>query len=359
MPIAQTGVMVPYDGESSEAFKMAVNDINAKGGVNGRKLEVIEADTRSDIAQGRRAAEKVVNAGAEMLMVTCEFDFGSPAAAVGQQNNMISLTLCAASAKFGVQGIGPLAYSANMAATAEGGLLAEWAAPNLGKKGFVLVDDTIAYDRDLCDGVKQRFEPSGGQIVGEDTFKNSDQSITSQISKIQSSGADVIFLCTYPPGGASAVRQIRAAGIDTPIVTGVGMDGAYWVDAVPNLSNFYVSTPASVFGDDPNPAVNEFVKKFKKATGNPPSTGLVTIGYTNAEALAKAIEDAGTTEGPKMAEAMNTFTDEKFTLGSVTWTPELHIQTDLPMAIIKWTDGKPKYEDTVKLEGEVDLGLGG
>jgi branched-chain amino acid transport system substrate-binding protein len=359
MPIAKTGVIVPYDGETSQGFRMAVADINAKGGVNGRKIELIEADTRSDIAQGRRQGQKVINEGAEILVVSCEFDFGSPAAAVAQANNMIALTLCAASPKFGVQGIGPLAYSANIAANAEGGLLAEWAAENAGKKAFILTDDTIEYDKDLCDGAKQRFGPSGGQVVGEDSFKNGDQSIASQIRKIRSSGADVVFLCSYPPGGASAIRQIRAAGIDAAIVSGVGMDGSFWSKSVPNMSDVYVSTPASVFGDDPNEKVNEFMKRFEKETGKPPSSSLSIIGYTDAEILARAIEKAGSTDGPKLAEVMNGFTDEQFSLMKVAWTPDRHIQTNLSMAIVKWSNGKASHETTASLEGEVDLGISG
>jgi branched-chain amino acid transport system substrate-binding protein len=64
---------------------------------------------------------------------------------------------------------------------------------------------------------------------------------------------DAIVFCSYLPGGSSAIRQIRAAGIDLPILASSTFDGTYWLGAVPDLTNFYVPVQASVYGDDPRP----------------------------------------------------------------------------------------------------------
>ena len=72
-------------------------------------------------------------------------------------------------------------------------------------------------------------------------------------------GAQVIALCSYPGGGAQALAAIRNAGVKTPVISGFGLDGAFWLGAVPNLSNFYTVTYASVFGDDPNSKVVELL----------------------------------------------------------------------------------------------------
>ena len=95
----------------------------------------------------------------------------------------------------------------------------------------------------------------GGKIVGRDTFKNDDPSIATQITRLRAlnPAPDVITLCSYTPGGASAVRQIRAAGINTPIASDNAMDGGYWLSAVPDLNNFYYASLGSVVGGDPRP----------------------------------------------------------------------------------------------------------
>ena len=103
-------------------------------------------------------------------------------------------------------------------------------------------------------------------LVGEDTFLNEDASIAAQITRIKAlpEEPDAIMLCTMMPGAVSAIKQIRAAGINSMILNGSGVDGSYWLSAVPDLSNFYVPVQGSIYGDDPNPEVTTFNAKFKE-----------------------------------------------------------------------------------------------
>ncbi len=85
------------------------------------------------------------------------------------------------------------------------------------------------------------------------------------------------MLCTMMPGAVSAIKQIRAAGIKSMILNGSGVDGSYWLNAVPDLSNFYVPVQGSIYGDDPNPKVNEFnteVQGGRPAAIRPASTSI-------------------------------------------------------------------------------------
>src|SRR4029450_9465764 len=86
------------------------------------------------------------------------------------------------------------------------------------------------------------------ELVGSDTFKNEDASIASQISRIKAlpQEPDAIMLCTMMPGGVSAIKQIRAAGIKAPILNGSGMDGSYWLSAVPDPTDFIAPGEGSV-----------------------------------------------------------------------------------------------------------------
>ncbi|KAB2893321.1 MAG: ABC transporter substrate-binding protein, partial [Kofleriaceae bacterium] len=88
--IALSGFVAPYDDGPYKAAQLAIDDINAKGGLLGKKIVHVAADTASDPAQGATAATDVLSKGAELVMVTCDFDFGAPAALVAQSQNMMT-----------------------------------------------------------------------------------------------------------------------------------------------------------------------------------------------------------------------------------------------------------------------------
>jgi branched-chain amino acid transport system substrate-binding protein len=355
--IALSGFMSAYDGPSFAGFKLKIDQVNAAGGLDGRRIKLITADTKSEIPQGGVAARQLIQEGAQIMLTTCDFDYGSSAAVAAQSAGMVSVSLCAQSPKFGVQGIGDKAYTFSESGITEGATLATFAYQKQGyRKTFVLLDNSVAYDQDDCMGYEEAFKKLGGSIAGSAIFKNSDSSVATQIASIQSSKADSIIACTYPPGGASALRQLRAAGVDLPVLAGDGMDGTYWVKAVPHLNNLYVSTQASMFGDDPSAAVNTFVKVFKQATGGPPPTAFAAVGYSDAQALVAAVEKTGgATGGADLSNALNQFHNQPLLVGPTSFTSEVHIPLDRPMAIVRYTNGKPAYVTTVKTAVPVGL----
>jgi branched-chain amino acid transport system substrate-binding protein len=351
--IAKTGTFSQYDIPAYNFFKLKVDEINSAGGINGRKIKLVESDARSDPAQAKVAGERVLAQGADILLAVCDFDFGSPAALAAEKAGKVSFTLCAQSPKWGVQGIGPLSYTQSIATFSEGSVMARFADKKGYGNGFVLVDDTISYDREQCDGFKQTYK---GKIVGEERFKNGDSSIASQITKIKAANPDFVVMCTYPPGGPTALRQIRAAGIDIPIISGLAMEGTYWTKSVPKIGEYYVSSPVSINGDDPNAKVNEIVEKYAETYGEKPAVGLALAGYSVAEALEKALkETGGDPDGKKLADALNKFNKVPLLAGETTFTPELHVNKDRSMAILQYVDNKPKYVDQVEADPAVEL----
>lgn len=351
--MAKSGVMAQYDAPSYAAFKLRVDEINAKGGIKGRKIKLIEADTNSVPAKGKTAAQQVLDQGADIVLATADFDFGSPAALTAQRAGKVSFSLAAQSPKWGVQGIGPLSYTNTLATYSEGTVLARFAKQKKFKNPFLLIDDTISYDKEVCAGFEKEW---GGPIAGKATFSTGDSSIAAQITKIKSANPGFIVSCTYVPGGGVALRQIRAAGIDQPIVADLAMDGTNWTKAVPKMGEYYVDSPVSVFGDDPNPKVNEVVKAFEKKTGNPPPVGLALTGYGTMEALEEALNKTdGDTDGTKLAAELDKLKGFETVTGETTFTPELHINTKRKMAILEYVNNKPKYVTSIESNPKVPL----
>jgi branched-chain amino acid transport system substrate-binding protein len=257
------------------------------------------------------------------------------------------MSVFASPPEFGPAGIGPLAFSGGIMTPDEAAVAAEFA---YGKKrwrtAYELEDASIDYTRSFHQYFRQTWKRLGGTFVGRDTFQNADPSIATQITRIRSLAKqpDFILMTSYNPGGASAVRQIRAAGIDTPILSGQPMDGTYWVNAVPNLRNFYVSTYASFMGDDANPFVNTLRERFRKKTGRYPTLGYFVTGYNVVDLLAKAIEKAGTTDGKALARTLETFKDvQTRPLGKTCFSKRWHVSLCRPFAVVEFRDGKPRF----------------
>lgn len=346
--IANTGVLEPFDSPARFGAQVAIEDINAAGGVDGRRLEAIEESTKSDPSEAANAAIKVLDAGADVLVVSCDFDLGGGTAAIeADKRGVLATSTCGASMKFGPAGAGDLVFTMATAGAGEGATMAEWAYEKRGwRRAFVIEESTIAFTQEVVAGFEQRWEDLGGQVVGKETMKNDDQSFAAQVSAIQSASPEpqFIFVSSYIPGEARLFRQIRGAGIDLPILGEEDIDGDYWKGGLEDLSNTFYVTYASIYGDDPNNKFNDLVDRYERENGELPDTAPgIMAGYSAVEATAKAIEETGTTDGEHLAEEFEAFKDEEFLVGPTTFTNELHINPARDLRIMKIQDGKSSF----------------
>jgi len=357
--VAQSGFMQAYDEPATQAAIIRIEEINAEGGLLGRQLRPVFADTSSDRAEGARAGLEVIEAGADLVVVSCDYDFGAPAALMAEANGKISFFLCAESVRAGIQGVGPLSFSASVLAPVQGATMVEWGHTTQGWTDFyVLLDTWTEYNRGICEGFDWKAPRiEGVNVVGRDTFVNDDASIASQITRIRNlpQPPDAIMLCSMMPGVVSAIRQIRNAGIDVPILNGSGVDGSYWMDAVPGLSNFYIPVQGSIYGDDPDPAVEEFNVRFEERWGVRPSSQYVYPGYVMIDVWARAVERAGTTDAQAVVAELNQFDAEPTLFGPRTFTPELHHQNQALYRIVRVTDGVPAVVDSWTISEPIPL----
>ncbi|MCP8895271.1 ABC transporter substrate-binding protein [Shinella daejeonensis] len=341
--IAESGWMANYDSAPFRAAVLKIEEINKAGGLLGRQIEYEVRDTKTEREGSATAGQELVASGIDFLVVSGDYDFGAPAALAAASADIISFSSIAGDAKMGAQGVGPLAFTGIGAAQTEGIAMAQWAAGQNYKTAYLLTDTLIQYTKSVSAGFRLGWSEAAGAetLVGEDTFVNSDASIASQITRIKQLPVqpDFIFLSSVTPGGASAVRQLRAAGIQQPILSNTAMSDNYWLDAAPGLSGFYVPALMSLYGDDPRPELNAFVEAFKARWNEPPVTSYAIAGYSMIEQWARAVEKAGTTETRPVLDALNAFRDEPFTIGPTTFTPDVHIQLNRPFLIMETRDG--------------------
>lgn len=353
--LAQSGLFSQYDIANTIGVQLAAEDINKEGGVDGREIDVAVGDYKSKPELGGAVARELIGDGAQAIITSADFDFGSPAALAAQSQGVIAMSAGAEVPEFGVQGIGDLAFSMGTATNETAAAWAEWIhGERNGRSVFILEDPTLAYDTSLCSNFEKRWgELPGTQVLGKEVFKNTDPSIDVQITKLQSLNEepDFIVLCSYPPGGATALRQLRAAGVDTPVIAGDAFSGTAWLAGVPNLSDFYYTDYGSVYGDDPDPEVNEVVARARKRA-DPPSAivGVVLSAYSAIQGYAKAVEEAGSSDPEAVQEALNEFDNVELLAGPTTFTPETHINTERPLAVLQIQDGKGSFVQEITPE---------
>lgn len=347
--IAESGGFELYDAGQTAGMKYAIDQINAAGGVNGRKFELVVADHKTDPAQVQTAAQEVLDKGADVVVTTVDYDFGAPAALAARRAQKVSISGAGAT-EFGLKGLGPLHFNVYQGTPTESISMAAQAYTSQKlRRPYLLEDTTIQYSKSLCDEFEKAWEKIGGAgtIAGKDTFKNTDPAIASQVSKIKASDADFVVMCSYPPGGASAIRQLRTAGVDLPIQGGSAFDGTFWTKAVPDLSNFYHPAMTSSAGDDPNKAVNDLLAAVKFDG----SASYVMFGYEVIETIKRGIEIGGSTDGPALAKAIESFRNEPLLTGPTSYSATCHAPIARPLAMMQIQAGKASFQEYSKPTG--------
>lgn len=350
MPIARTGFFSDFDGPVAVGAQLEIDAVNAEGGVNGRQLRLVYADTKSDPELIQPAAIEVLDKGADVIITSCDYDLGGPAARVANQRGILAMG-CASSPKYGVQGIGPTAFNTSSGTPTETAVMAQFAFEKGFRKAYMLKDESLDYTKSTCEFFERSFTALAGKdaIVGRDTFQNEDPSVAAQVTRLESQPeADFIVLCSYPPGGATAMRQIRARGVDLPIVTSDAFDGEFWLKGVPDASNIYHSAPGSLFGDDPEAEINEFFDSYEDETGDPAPSGFGLYGAVAVQMLVKAVEETDGTDGVELSNAIEEFEKEALILGSTTYTDSCHSPVGRELRMMEIQEGKTSFVEVIK-----------
>ncbi len=353
-----SGWLSAYSGPAADAGKIAIDEINAKGGLLGKKVVFVSADAKTDRVEGAKAGQMVVDAGADLVIVDCDYDFGAPAALAAENAKRVSFFLCAESVLAGIEGVGPHSFSASVLASVQGAIIAEWGFKKKGwKAGYILLDEAIEYNKGVCFGFDWMWRKLGGEVLGHDVFKNEDPSIASQITRIKGlkKQPELIAVCSYNPGQGTAIKQIRAAGIDVPIGIGSSGSGNAWLQCCPGLGNVFIPEQGSVHGDDPNPKVQEFVKTYQKKFGVPPENQYAFPGYVAIEVWAKAVERAKTTDSAAVVAELEKMNDEPTLFGPRTFTNQLHHQNKARMLMMEIKGQKPGVSDAWQLSEPVPM----
>ena len=342
---AQTGWLAAYDGPAVEGAKQAIKD-----GVLGKwHVKIVEQDTRTDVDQVASAGLKVLDQGADIMICSGDFDLGAGAAQQAQSQGKLSFSMMAGSTKFGPLGIGAFSYSGGTAGFAQGAALAEWSVQKKAwKSAYLLREPTLDFDAQVEAGFAKRYKDLGGTIIGKDLYKASDPSIAPVITRIKNldTKPDIIVL-DDAVAYAKVIRELRAGGIDTPILSSENVDADFWKKTVPDVSGVYFVTHGSLYGDDPSPKVNELTKVLMaKNHGKVPLASTFVNGYSMIQMIGAALKkDGGSLDGAKLNEALQSFQpgEVKTLLGDAKFSDQIHLVLNQELRVMQIQDGKTSF----------------
>ena len=347
---AGSGFMGPIDTPARNALLLEVEKVNAAGGVNGQPIQVNFIDTETKFEAYAPNAQKVIDEGANVLIVTCDYDVSSPAALVAEAANVLNIAPCIGDPIYGPAGGLKLGFSMGDGVPGEASVMAEFSNKKGWKTAVLMKDTSIKYTQNQCAVFEKRFTELGGKVLKTYEYVQGD-SVKETVSKSASgTKPDVIVNCGYNPGGGQVAKEIRDGGLATPIISGFGMDGDFWVGGIPNLSDYYVVTYNAKNGDDANADVNAAAAEYEAKYGQLPDVGGFVTGPTTLQVILEAYKQAGSWDGDKMTAALETFKDVPTLAGPTSFSPDLHINVTRPMAILEVVDGKLKFIEAIAPE---------
>jgi branched-chain amino acid transport system substrate-binding protein len=344
--IAKTGILAPYDA-SIAAVEHLIEETNARGGVDGHRLRLVQADTRSDPQQAVVATQQVIEKGAHVLLFTCEALTAAAEAALAEEHDLLNFTLCENAPGFGPPTTSRLSFSANPSLLSEASAGATFLRRRGIKRPFLFRDTAYVYGKANCSAFEQSWERLGGGVAGSADFKITDQLVGAQVSELKGSDADAVIMCSSPPGGAAAIKQIRAAGIDVPILGPSGFDGTFWLKGIPNTEDIYATSNGSIY-DPPDRATGKLLRSFDRAGIDTDISTNLLAAYAAGQLILDAIEETGGVDGHVLADALEA-RPRKTIVGEIAYTPDDHYPTRT-WPVYEFSSGKPKLVTKVKPE---------
>src|SRR5262249_27815632 len=258
---------------------------------------------------------------------------------------------------------GQLAFSFGNVAQDEGAAMAEYAYKvKHWKKAITVKDNLLVYFRNVVDAFTARYKALGGKIVHAENFTNSafggPNQIPSLVAKLhgEASSSQVIVTATTFGDWPALMQGVRSVHVNTPIMNSWAGDGTNWYPKNPKVTKYWYVTFASIFGDDPNPAVRRLFNQIKRSQGTP-ATGSYVTGATAIDALATAIKRAhGSTRPAVLANQFIHFRNLRTISGKISFSKRFHTVFGRTYRVIEVENNKGKYVGSIKAGHPANIG---
>ena len=348
--LEMTGGSASFGISGKNGIDLALKKINEKGVLGGKKLSLVVADTKSEASEATNGMQKLISQ--DKVVAVIGPNQSSAVIASGAINNgakVVDITPMGTNPDVTVdpktKQVKPYSFRTCFIDPFQGTVMASFASNELKvKKAAIYIDNTSDYAKGLAQFFKENFVKNGGQIVIEEAYLQKDTDFKSTLTKIKAAQPDFIYIPGYYQEVGLIVKQAREMGINVPMAGGDGWDSAKLPEIAGKaaLENTFFSSLYSP--DDTSDLNKEFVAEYKKAYNTNPDV-FAALAYDSALLVAKAIEDAGSADPAKIAEAMAKIKGFKGVSGEVTFNEQ---HNPIKSAeIIEHKDGKQTFKTKV------------
>jgi branched-chain amino acid transport system substrate-binding protein len=339
-----TGGTATFGRSSDAGVQLAIEEANASGGVLGKKIRVVVEDDQSKPEEARTTVLKLLKQDQVVAVLGEVASSRSLAAAPECQRSGVPM-ISPASTNPKVTQVGDYIFRVCFIDPFQGSTMAKFAAQSLhAETAAILRDVKNDYSVGLADFFRAGFIELGGKIVNDVSYSEGDIDFKAQLTAIRATKPDVVFVPGYYTEVGLIARQARELGLSVPLLGGDGWDSPRTLEiggaAVEGcyFSNHYAA-------DDPNPVVQDFIRRFLEKNGQIPDA-MAVLGYDAAKVLVDAMKRAGTTEGAQLRDAIAATKDFPGVSGSITIDPERNARKSI--VVLKIEGGKVKFHQKVE-----------
>lgn len=339
-----TGKEATFGTSSHEGTLLAVEELNAAGGVLGKKIKLITEDNQSKAGESATVVNKLISKdGAVAILGEVASSRSLEAAPICQSNGVPMISPSSTNPK--VTETGNFIFRVCFIDPFQGTVMANFATNTLkAKKVAVFTDVKSDYSKGLAKYFKEGFVKAGGQIVSELDFNGGDKDFKGQLTTIKGAGPDAVFVPGYYTDAALICIQAKEIGLNVPLFGGDGWES----DTLTKLGkeavegNFFSTHYAPDVASDQS---KKFVADYQKRFNGKLPDAMAALGYDSAMILADAVKRADSTEGAKVREALAATKEFPAVTGKIT----IDAKRDAVKSavILKIEGGKFKFVETV------------
>lgn len=296
-----TGEVSVYGIAASNGAKLAFDEINKAGGINGKQIEFVVLDEKGDVNEAINAYNKL--ADQEKVVAILGDVTSKPTISVAQLAAKANLPLLTPTATaLDVTKQGTNVFRACYIDPFQGKIMAVFAADTLKvKKVAVIYNSGDDYSTGLMESFKAEAIAKGLELVATEGYSKGDTDFKAQLTKIAASGAEALFVPDYYNTVALIANQAKTAGLTIPLMGADGWDGILGVAEKSEIEGYYFCNHYST--QDTDPTVQTFLATYKKTYGSE-ANALAALGYDGANILAAAIKKAGSTDSAAIIKAL-------------------------------------------------------
>ena len=346
--MSTTGTTANFGISSVNGIKMAADEINAAGGINGKQVELLVQDDRSDASEAATIVTKFVTQDQVHAVIGEVASSRSIAAAPIAQNAKIPM-LTPSSTNPEVTKKGDFIFRSCFIDPYQGAAIAQFAAKTLGAKtAAIMVDRKNDYSTGLEKVISETFTKFGGKIVATQSYQEGDQDFNAQLTSLKGSNPEVIFVPGYYNDVGLIAKQARDKGITVPLIGGDGWDSEqlYKIGGTA-LNGSFFTNHYSPFDTDPK--VVKFVNDYKAKYGSTPDA-LAATAYDAANIMFDAVKRSKSLSGTDIRDALAATNAFPGVTGTVTFNKQRDAVKPIVMIEIK-PGGTYAVRERVNVEG--------